>query len=223
MNFMRKNWYYVGGGLFVALVVVLILIWKDISILRRLLLISFMALLVHQFEEYGWPGGFPAVMNIAWLPGKGANPDHYPLNRGSAFFVNVLFAYPYYVLPIIFPGLIWMGLGQVMFGMAQFIIHGIVINRKLHSIHNPGLFVVVFFHLPIGIYYIWYVTISNLVAWWMWPLSAIWLAGGAIAGVAMPVTSWFADRNSPYHFSEIEMARFDVKEKVSRLKTSAGN
>ena len=43
----------------------------------------------------------------------------------------MLFAYPYYILPIIFPGLVWMGLGQVMFGMAQLAIHGIVINRKM--------------------------------------------------------------------------------------------
>lgn len=79
------------------------------------------------------------------------------------------FAYPYYVLPIIFPSLVWMGLGQVMFGMAQLVIHGIVINRKLHSIYNPGLFAVIVLHLPIGTCYIWYVIAHGLAQWWMWP------------------------------------------------------
>jgi hypothetical protein len=218
MDFMRKNWYYVGGLLFVPLLVLLIVIWNNIGTLQRLLLMSFMALLVHQFEEYAWPGGFPAVMNIAWLPGKETKPDRYPLNRRAALFVNVLFAYPYYILPIIFPSLIWMGLGQVMFGMTQFVIHGIVINRKLHSIYNPGLFVVVFLHLPIGIYYIWYVIVNSLVLWWTWPVAIIWLAAGAVGGVAMPVTSWFADKNSRYAFSEREMARFNVRRKMDRLK-----
>ncbi len=218
MSFMRRNWYYVGGGLFVALVVVLVLTWNDLLILQRLLLMSFMALLVHQFEEYGWPGGFPAVMNIAWMPGAGAIPDRYPLNRQAALFVNVMFAYPYYVVPIFFPALIWMGLGQVMFGMTQFLIHGIVINSKLRSVYNPGLFAVVFLHVPIGAYYIWYTAANGLLTWWMWLPAVAWLAAGAVVGVAMPATRWFADRDSPYAFSKSEMARFHVKERVGRLR-----
>ncbi len=218
MNFMRKNWYYVGGGLCAVLVILLVLIWNEISVLRRLLLISFMALLVHQFEEYAWPGGFPAVMNIAWMPGKGVRADRYPLNRQAALFVNVLFAYPYYILPIVFPALVWMGLGQVLFGVAQLFIHGIVINRKLRSIYNPGLFVVVFLHLPIGVYYIWYVVTNGLAVWWTWPIAVVWVAIGAVMGVAMPVTRWFASKDSPYPFSEREMGRFQVKEKVEALR-----
>lgn len=92
MNFIRRNWYYIGGVLFVALAVVLTIIWNDISILRRLMLMSFMALLVHQFEEYVWPGGFPSIMNIAWQPDQG-QPDRCPLNRNGALFVNVGVAY----------------------------------------------------------------------------------------------------------------------------------
>jgi hypothetical protein len=46
--------------------------------------------------------------------------------------VNVFAAYPFYVLPIVFPNLIWLGLAQILFGMAgQLIVHGIVINRKM--------------------------------------------------------------------------------------------
>lgn len=111
-----------------------------------------------------------------------------------------------------------MGLGQVMFGMAQFVIHGIVINRKLRSIYNPGLLVVVFLHWPIGVYHIWFVATSGLVAWWMGPVAIVWVAAGAVLGVAMPVTSWFAAKDSPYPFSDREMARFRVEEKVQRLR-----
>ncbi len=216
MSFMRRYWYYVGGGLCVALAVLLAVIWKDISTLQRLLLMSFMSLLLHQLEEYAWPGGFPAIMNIAWMPAKGVRPDRYPLNRQAALFVNVFFAYPYYVLPIILPGQVWMGLGQVMFGMTQLIIHGIVINRKLRSVYNPGLFVVVFLHLPIGIYFIRYVVVNGLAAWWTWPLAFVWLAAGAVVGVAMPVTRWFSSKDSPFAFSREEMARFHVQAKLDR-------
>ena len=175
-------------------------------------------LLLHQFEEYAWPGGFPAVMNIAWRPGEGTPSDRYPLNRLSALVVNVIFAYPYYIIPIIFPNLIWMGLGQILFGMTQLAVHGVVINRKMHSIYNPGLLVVIFLHWPIGVYYIWYVISNHLVHWWMLPVAALWLAAGAVVGVAMPVTKWFADANSPYPFNEKEMSRFRVREKIMGLK-----
>jgi len=214
MSFWRRNWYYVGGGLFILLAVALAAAWGHLSILRRLLLMSFMALLVHQFEEYAWPGGFPAVFNIAWHPGGTGLPDHYPLNRRSAFFVNVVFAYPYYVLPILLPNQVWMGLAQVGFGMAQLGVHGVIINRKMHSVYNPGLFVVVFLHWPIGVYYIWYVITNGLAFWWTWPAAAVWLIAGAFMGVGMPVTRWFADRDSPDGFSAGEMARFHVRERM---------
>jgi hypothetical protein len=218
MNFTRRNWYYIGGVIFVALAVVLGFFWNDFSMLRRLMLISFMALLVHQFEEYAWPGGFPAVMNIAWQP-SGDRADRSPLNRNSALFVNVLFAYPFYILPIIFPALIWLGLAQVLFGMAQFGVHGILINKKMHSLYNPGLFAVVFLHWPIGIYYIWYVVANSLVQWWMWPVAVVILGAVAFLGVNMPAEKWFKDQNSPYPFSEKEMARFRVQEKMDGINT----
>jgi Protein of unknown function with HXXEE motif len=214
---MRKNWYYVGGGLFIVVGVILLALWARMPVPQRLLLMSFMALLVHQFEEYAWPGGFPAVMNIAWRP-NGDKPDRYPLNRQAALFVNVVFAYPYYIVPIVFPKLIWMGLGQVVFGMAQFVIHGIVINKKMRSIYNPGLFAVVFLHFPIGIYYIWYICANQLVHWWTWPAAAAWLIGGAFLGVFMPINGWFTQKNSRYPFSPGEMARFHVQEKMEKRR-----
>lgn len=216
MNFIRRNWYYIGGVLFVTLAAVLGIFWNDFSLLRRLMLISFMALLVHQFEEYALPGGFPAIMNIAWQP-SGTKPDRCPLNRNGALFVNVFVAYPFYILPIIFPTLIWLGLAQVLFGMAQFGVHGILINKKMHSLYNPGLFAVVFLHWPIGIYYIWYIVVNSLVQWWMWPIAVVILGAVAFFGVNMPVNHWFKDENSPYPFSQEEMARFHVQEKLERL------
>jgi hypothetical protein len=171
MNFMRKNWYYVGGVLFVALAALLAILWNQMSVLQRLLM-SFMAF--------------------------------------------VFFAYPFYVLAIGFPNLIWMGLAQVLFGMAQLGVHGFLINRKMHSIYNPGLFAVVFLHWPIGITYIWYVSVHGLVRGWNWPVAIVYTAAAAFFGVNMVVTRWFADKHSPYPFSEKEMARFHLREKMER-------
>ena len=104
MNFLRKNWYYLGGVLFVALAFCVGFWGNHIGPLRKILLLSFMALLVHQFEEYAVPGGFPAVFNIGWQREKEA-PDRYPLNRMSCLCVNVFAAYPFYLLPVFSPTL----------------------------------------------------------------------------------------------------------------------
>jgi len=61
MGFIRKNWYYLGAILFVALAFCVGFWGDEIAPLRKILLLSFMALLVQQFEEYAFPGGFSAV------------------------------------------------------------------------------------------------------------------------------------------------------------------
>ena len=217
MNFMRKNWYYVGGGLFVILAIGLAIFWNDMSLLRKLMWLSWMALLAHQFEEYGRPGGFPAVTNIAWMPSKEGKPDRHRLNRQGALFANVFFAYPFYVLPILFPNLIWLGLATVLFGMAQFGVHGIIINRKLRSLYNPGLFTVIVLFWPIGLTYIWYVIANQLVQWWMWLVAIGYLALAAFLGLYVLAFRLFADPNSPYPFDQSEMERFHVPEKLAKL------
>jgi hypothetical protein len=63
----------------------------------------------------------------------------------------------------VFPNLIWLGLPQVFFGFFQFLGHGIIMNVKGRKLYNPGLAAVIFLHVPIGIYYIRYVTQHGLV------------------------------------------------------------
>ena len=217
MNFLRKHWYYVGAFIFVALAVVLAFFWNDISMLRKLMIMSYMAVLFHQFEEYAWPGGFPAIYNIVFRP-VGDKPDRCPLNRQSVVVTNVFVAWAHYALPIIFPDVIWLGFAPVLFGMAQIVFHGIMVNKKMHSIYNPGVFSVVFVHWPLGIYYIWYVVTNGLAHWWDWPLAVVYMAATLVFGVSLPVTHWLKDENSPYAFSEEEMARFHVREKMERLR-----
>jgi len=63
MSFFRRHWYDVGAVVALGTVVRLIFGWHDIGVLQRLLLLNFVALLVHQYEEYGRPGSEPAIMN----------------------------------------------------------------------------------------------------------------------------------------------------------------
>ncbi|CAH1059287.1 HXXEE domain-containing protein [Paenibacillus pseudetheri] len=216
MSFYRKNWYYIGGIIFVVLSFVIGFFGGDIDPIRKILLLSFMALLVHQFEEYALPGGFPPVWNIA-ISGEKNVPDRYPLNKQSSLFVNTFLAYTFYVLPIIFPKWYWLGIMTMAFGFAQFIIHGIIINIKLKSFYNPGLAAVIFLHIPIGIYYLWYLHTNNSVDSWHWWVGICGLPIAAVLIVQVPLII-FKDKNSPYPWTKAEMDRFSVIEKLEKIK-----
>lgn len=215
MSFMRQNWYYVGGVLFVVLSFSVRFFGDSLNPLSKILTLSFMALLVHQFEEYAIPGGFPSVFNMALMSEKDV-PDRYPLNRQSCLTVNVFAGYTFYIVPILLPNLIWLGLVQVLFGVAQFAIHGIVINRRLKAWYNPGLAAVVFLHVPIAIYYIRYVYDLGLMQTWYWLAAILLTVLGAFVIILLPV-QLLKDKNSAYRFSAEEMQRFNVAEKLEHL------
>lgn len=100
MKFYSRNWYYIGGILFVIMSFVMGFFGDGVSQIEKILIFSFMSLLVHQFEEYGLPGGFPAFFNVI-MNGEKEAPDRYPQNSQLAMVVNVVLAYPFYMAAII--------------------------------------------------------------------------------------------------------------------------
>ena len=137
MKTLRRHWYNIGGVLAIASIGILIYAWNDMVVVQRLLFMNFIALLIHQYEEYGVPGGEPAIMNIALQ--NSDSPDRYPLNQNSAMVINVFAAYVFYLIPVFFPDKIWLGIAPTLFGFGQFIIHGIQTPKKLGQFYNPGL------------------------------------------------------------------------------------
>ena len=217
MNSFRRHWYKVGLVIAVGVIVLLVIRWQAFGVLQRLSLLNFAALLIHQFEEYGWPGGGPPFVNKAIR--RGDPPDRYPLNQNNAMFINVIFAYPFYLIPVFFPNVIWLGLAPVVFGMGQFIGHGIAMNLKLKSLYNPGLFAVVVGHIPIGVYYLYYIYSRHLVTWWDWVFAAAYIA--FFIGFLMQTVAygWLASKDSPYPFDDVEMRRFNIDAKLARLSS----
>lgn len=182
---------------------------------QRLLLLNFIVLLVHQYEEYGWPGGEPAIMNMVLR--RSPTPDRYPLNQHSAMVVNVLAAYGFYLIPVFFPTIIWLGLAPVLFGMLQFIVHGVVTNLKLKSAYNPGLAAVVVGHIPIGICYLDDVHTHGLASTSDWVGGVAYMFAFMYVFLVKMTYSWLADQNSRFPFAEAEMRRFSVRQKLDRL------
>ncbi len=215
MKFWRKNWYYIGLVLFIALAFIMGL-WgcAHLEHLQVILIFSWMAMLVHQVEEYALPGGFPMIANMAGL-GELDHPERYPLNEMQCFICNVFFCYLSYIIPILFPGVIWMGAAQVFAGVWQVPGHGIALNVRLKSFYNPGLASSLFLQLPIAIYYYWYVLTYmpeyTTQLWWGIPASILIL----VLTFVVPIVI-MCNKNSRYPFSEKELYGYD-KEHILKL------
>nr|WP_236127707.1 HXXEE domain-containing protein [Cedecea colo] len=163
-------------------------------------------MLAHQFEEYAVPGGFQGIGNIAMF-GERLAPDRYPLNANQVMISNVFLTYPFYVIPVFFPDLIWLGFIQVGQGMVQIINHGILTNLRMKTLYNPGLATVLLLQWPTGIYYIYFVSAHHLA------MNSDYIFG-LLGAFASTVVLWlgpirlFRDRNSKYPFREADMFKF---------------
>lgn len=178
-------------------------------------MLSFVAMLLHQFEEYGFPGGEPAITNMVMQPSD--MPDRYPLNQFSAMLTNVLVTYVAYLLPIFFPNIVWLCLAPIFMGFAQFPVHGIVTNLKMKTVYNPGLGAVVFLHIPVGIYYIYYIAVNGMIDVPDLIGGIIYFAlfvGLIVGGLTYKV---LPNKNTSYVFSKEEMQRFRVREKLEKF------
>jgi hypothetical protein len=216
MNWYLHHWWNVGlviaGGVFAYLAIA----WDSLEVVQRVLLASFGVLPLHQFEEWGWPGGEPAVLNKVIF--RSDIPDRYPANPFNAMVVNIVVGYPVLLVAVFFPDVIWLGLfAGVLFGLAQFGFHGIVTNVKLRWFYNPGLLTVVLGWIPLGVVYVSYVSSRDLVSVWDWVIAVI-LAIAFVVVVMLKLTfTWLADRNSPHAFTDHQMRQWNVDARLARV------
>jgi len=215
MKFICRHWYNIGGVVAIGAIAYLAIFWGQLDMLVRLQLMSFIAILIHQFEEYGFPGGEPAIMNMVLR--KSDMPDRYPLNQLSAMVTNVGAAYTCYLIPVFLPNVIWLGLMPMLFGFSQFIVHGIMTNKKMKSIYNPGLGAVVFLHYPVGIYYIYYIVSNELVMVSDWIFGVVYMFAVAAIFVNGVTYKIMPNKNTKYVFDKVEMERFNVKKKLEKI------
>ena len=215
MNFLRHNWYKIGLFIGIITAITLPFYWSDINVVQRLLLLNFIAMTIHQFEEFGYPGGVPYLMNVEQCHSE--HPDRYPQNANAVMIGNVTTTYIFYLLPVFFPNQIWFGLGAVIVGLLQITAHG-KLSMMLKSIYAPGNLAVFLGHIPIGIYFIYYGVTHNLISGLDWILAiGVFLFVGVVI-VGLLGYKILADKNSPYPFTKEEMSRPWVINRMSKIK-----
>ena len=222
LRFLRRHWHDIGLVSAIVAGIYLMFTWNSLILLQKLLLLNFIVVLLHQFEEYSWPGGFPAVANMAMMSSK--KPDRYPLNQNSSMVANLIFAYVFFLVPVFFPNVIWLGLASVLVGsIIQFISHGIYTNIKLRSFYNPGLAATVFGHIPIGVIYINYIVANNLVDLWGWLFAVAYMIVSLFLIFYVIEQKLLSNINSPYPFDPDEMKRGGVAENLEQSKAESQN
>jgi hypothetical protein len=212
LKFFTRHWHDVGlvsaavAGMYLAVE------WADLSVLQRILIANFIVVLLHQFEEYSWPGGFPAVANILLLPQLAFMK---PLNQLSSAAANCTFAYGYYLLPVFFPNIIWLGLSTFIVGViVQNVGHTVVANYQLRSLWNPGVATALLGWLPLGVFYVSHIYEHNLIT------GRTWLAAIGYTIVAMYFVFYaveqtiFGSDNPRYPFDEDEFQRGGILQKI---------
>lgn len=214
MKLLRRHWYNIGAVVAFATLSYAAIKWRQMNVSSLLLLLNFVALLLHQFEEYGWPGGEPAILNMVLQTSD--RPDRYPLNQNSAMVLNVLAAYGFYLIPVFFPNVYWLGIAPTLFGFGQFIVHGIVTPRELGSFYNPGLGAVVFLHIPIGVAYLLHISALRTVKPTDWIVAIAYVIVFILVTLKKMTYTWLAAKDSRYPIAIEEMQRFNVRARLSR-------
>ena len=136
-RFYCRYWAAIGGLLFVLLAFFVGLMPDLVPATQRLTILLFMALLFHQFEEYVFPGGFPAAANRG-LFGEKEDVARFPLNELSATIVNTFLAYTLYIVGIFCHNCLWLGIFIAYFTMAQVLMHCLKLNISLKAWYSPG-------------------------------------------------------------------------------------
>lgn len=208
MKFLRNHWYDLGIVPMVVATIYLAVTWQDADVLLKLALFNYIVIFWHQFEEYRFPGGEPAITNLASQPSSDGAADRYPLNQNNAMVMNVLASCILYFLPVLFPHVLWLAFAPVVFGISQVIIHVLITPRQIgNHVYSPGACAVVFGHVPVGAYWFYYVIANGLIGW-IDVLVGIVLLAAFIRGIMLGVGyGVLKSPHSPYSFPAAEFNR----------------
>lgn len=209
VNTYRTQWPRIGAVLAPVVGGISILGARKMSKPRLLALLNFGALLLHQFEEYEFPGYFPGQINRGLCHSE--SPRNYPLNTNTSMLINTVFGYPVYIAPVALPRKKWLGLGPVLFGMGQALFHGIFVPRRARLAGSgytfaPGLLSALLLHVPLGLAYIRALREERPVNGSEWAKGVAYML--VIATCASAPIALLRDKHSPDAFTEAQMGPY---------------
>ncbi|MEO5950468.1 MAG: HXXEE domain-containing protein [Candidatus Saccharimonadales bacterium] len=198
MKFLRNHWFHIGFVVAILFSTYLLSGLNQLSSFRILISISFVGLLLHQFEEYVLPGHFPRMINTVMFHSK--TPNRYPLNPNTALIINVLLGWLLYILAIIFADhAVWLAVTSIMISIGNVVAHTFLFNIKGKTLYNPGMATALGIFLPTTIIFFQFVIQTNL-------LDVNNFIIGLVLGIilnyfgVLKMITLLGKKNTPYHF-----------------------
>ena len=148
-NWLKKEWAKVGVILSIFLFVVLFVIVRQYDFVIFILLLQTPLYMLHQTEEYIFPGEFGKFFNTKIF---NLETEDKPLDENFIFFVNVILIW--IVLPIFsllstqnYQYGLWIPYFSFFAGIAH-----VALAIKAKKIYNPGLIVSLLINIPVGLW-----------------------------------------------------------------------
>ena len=160
IRWLKKDWAKVGVILSIYLFVFLFVFVRQYDFVVFVLLLQTPLYMLHQTEEYIFPGGFGKFFNTKIFNLETVDE---PLDENFIFYVNVIIIW--IVLPIF--GLLsllnyGLGLWLPYFSFFAGIAH-VTLALKARRLYNPGLIVSLFINIPVGLWSILYLMDQGLI------------------------------------------------------------
>jgi hypothetical protein len=152
-DWLKRDWAKVGLILSIFLFVFLFALVKDTNFVLFLLLLQTPLYMIHETEEYIFPGGFARFFNRDILR---LDTDDKPVDENFIFYVNVILIW------IILPGFgllagvnlqygLWIPYFSFFAGLAH-----IALGIKARKLYNPGLVISLLLNIPVGAWTVLY-------------------------------------------------------------------
>jgi hypothetical protein len=159
-RWLKKEWAKVGVILSIYLFVMLFVFVRQYDFVVFVLLLQTPLYMLHQTEEYIFPGGFGKFFNTKIF---NLETEDEPLDENFIFYVNVIIIW--IVLPVC--GLLStlnynFGLWLPYFSFFAGVAH-VALALKAKKLYNPGLMVSLFINIPVGLWSIRYLLGQGLI------------------------------------------------------------
>ena len=150
---LKKEWVKVGLILSIYLFVMLIVFVRKYDFVVFILLLQTPLYMIHQTEEYIFPGGFGKFFNTKIF---NLLTEDKPLDDNFIFYVNVILiwiALPAFGLlsTLNYSFGLWLPYFSFFAGVAH-----IALAIKARKLYNPGLLVSLFINIPVGLWSVLY-------------------------------------------------------------------
>ncbi len=152
-QWLKRDWAKVGFILSIFLFVFLFAFVREADFVIFLLLLQTPLYMLHETEEYIFPGGFAKFFNTRIF---GLETEDKPMDENFIFYVNVILIW--IALPL--AGLLAtinynFGLWIPYFSFFAGVAH-IALGIKARQLYNPGLIVSLLINIPVGLWVVFY-------------------------------------------------------------------